>query len=169
MKPARYFAATLLILLAPLAHGDVVRQLTEASRPLSEGVPEVAVTRLQNLLKQNLSEQDWRAVAEKLLEAMVAANQTADALKLADDPRLRQSTSAAFWHAQLLATMHREAEALALYRQISADARLELHNDAVFGEAEMLRALGKTDEALQDLNALFRDPKWSVRAQLRAA
>jgi len=169
MKPARYLAATLLILLAPLAHGDVVRQLTEASRPLSEGVPEVAVTRLQNLLKQNLSEQDWRAVAEKLLEAMVAANQTADALKLADDPRLRQSTSAAFWHAQLLATMHREAEALALYRQISADARLELHNDAVFGEAEMLRALGKTDEALQNLNLLFRDPKWSVRAQLRAA
>ncbi len=58
--------------------------------PLSDGVPEVAVTRLEALLKQNLSEADWRAVAERLLEAMVAANQTADALKLLEDPRLQQ-------------------------------------------------------------------------------
>src|SRR5256885_12343890 len=33
----------------------------------------------------------------------------------------------------------------------------------------MLRALGRTDEALQAFSELFRDPKWSVRAQLRAA
>ncbi len=33
----------------------------------------------------------------------------------------------------------------------------------------MLRALGRQDEALQEFNSLFRDPKWNVRAQLRAA
>jgi len=64
--------------------------------PLGEGVPEVSVVRLEGLLKQNLGESDWRAVAEKLLEAMVAANQTADAFKLLADPRLRQSPSANF-------------------------------------------------------------------------
>jgi TolA-binding protein len=76
---------------------------------------------------------------------------------------------ATFWHAQLLAGMHRETEALALYRQIAADAKSSVHGEALFGETEMLRALGKPDEALLDLSALFRDPKWNARAQLRAA
>src|SRR5712691_10571191 len=83
-----------LIAVASLARADISRQLAEAARPLAEGVPEVSVVRLEGLLKQNLAESDWRAVAEKLLEAMVAANQTADAFKLLADPRLRQSPSA---------------------------------------------------------------------------
>src|SRR5437762_10835654 len=130
-----------LIAVASLARADISRQLVEAARPLAEGVPEVSVVRLEGLLKQNLGESDWRAVAEKLLEAMVAANQTADALKLVEDPRLRQSPLATFWHAQLLAGMHRETEALALYRQIATDAKSSLRGEALFGEAEMLRAL----------------------------
>lgn len=169
MKRARHLASAALIAFASFGHAEISSQLAEASRPLNEGVPEVAVTRLQALLKQSLAESDWRAIAEKLLEAMVAANQTADALKLVDDPRLRQSALATFWHAQLLAGMHREIEALALYRQIAADAKSSLHGEALFGEAEMLRALGKPDEALLNLSALFRDPKWNARAQLRAA
>ncbi|MDP9187104.1 MAG: tetratricopeptide repeat protein, partial [Verrucomicrobiota bacterium] len=134
-----------------------------------EGVPEVAVVRLQTLLKQNLPEPDWRAVAERLLQAMVAANQTADAFNLLADPRLRQSPSANFSRAQLLATSRHEAEALALYRQIAANSNSGLRMDALFGAAEMLRALGRTDAALQSLSELFRDPKWNSRAQLRAA
>ncbi len=158
-----------LIAVASLARADISGQLAEAARPLAEGVPEVSVVRLEGLLKQNLAESDWRAVAEKLLEAMVAANQTADAFKLLADPRLRQSPSANFWRAQLLASSHREAEALALYRQIAADRNSNLGSDALLGAAEMLRALGRTDEALQSFSELFHDPKWTVRAQLRAA
>jgi len=158
-----------LIAVASLARADISRQLAEAARPLAEGVPEVSVVRLEGLLKQNLGESDWRAVAEKLLEAMVAANQTADAFKLLADLRLRQSPSANFWRAQLLASSHREAEALALYRQIAADRNSSLGSDALLGAAEMLRALGRTDEALQIFSELFHDPKWTVRAQLRAA
>jgi TolA-binding protein len=155
--------------LSPFARGQFSAQLVEASKPLTEGVPEVAVVRLQALLKQNLTELDWRAGAEKLLEAMVAANQTTDALNLLADPRLRQSPSANFWHAQLLAKTHREAEALAFYRQIAADSNSSFRMAAQFGTAEMLRALGRTDEALQSFSESFADPKWSVRAQLRAA
>ncbi|PYL34415.1 MAG: hypothetical protein DMF35_04770, partial [Verrucomicrobia bacterium] len=158
-----------LIAVASLARADISGQLAEAARPLAEGVPEVSVVRLEGLLKQNLGESDWRAVAEKLLEAMVAANQTADAFKLLADLRLRQSPSANFWRAQLLASSHREAEALALYRQIAADRNSSLGSDALLGAAEMLRALGRTDEALQIFSELFHDPKWTVRAQLRAA
>ena len=116
MKRAFYLAAAVVIGLVSIARADISSQLAEAAKPLDEGVPEVAAVRLQALLKQNLADADWRAVAEKLLQAMVAANQTADALKLLEDPRLRQSTSAIFWHAQLLAGLHRPAEALALYR-----------------------------------------------------
>src|SRR5207247_10119641 len=157
-----------LIAVASLARADISRQLAEAAQPLAEGVPEVSVVRLEGLLKQNLAESDWRAVAEKLLEAMVAANQTADAFKLLANPRLRQSLSANFWRAQLLAGSHREAEALPLYQQIAADSNSSFQIDARFGAGEMLRALGRTDEALQIFSELFRDQKWSVRAQLRA-
>jgi TolA-binding protein len=169
MKNLRRIGLGVFLALAQLAHGQFSAQLAEASKPLTEGVPEVAVVRLQTLLKQNLSEPDWRAVAERLLQAMVAANRTADAFNLLADPRLRQSSSASFWRAQLLATSHHEAEALPLYRQIAADSNSGLRMDALFGAAETLRTLGRTDEALQSFSELFRDPKWHVRAQLRAA
>ena len=169
MKNLRPIGLGVFLALAQLAHGQFSAQLAEASKPLTEGVPEVAVVRLQTLLKQNLSEPDWRAVAERLLQAMVAANQTADAFNLLADPRLRQSSSANFWRAQLLATSHHQAEALPLYRQIAADSNSGLRMDALFGAAETLRTLGRTDEALQSFSELFRDPKWHVRAQLRAA
>ena len=169
MKNLRRIGLGAFLALAQLAHGQFSAQLAEASKPLTEGVPEVAVVRLQTLLKQNLSEPDWRAVAERLLQAMVAANRTADAFNLLADSRLRQSSSANFWRAQLLATSHHKAEALPLYRQIAADSNSGLRMDALFGAAETLRALGRTDEALQGFSELFRDPKWHVRAQLRAA
>jgi TolA-binding protein len=165
------FALTLmcLIVLAQFACADISSQLAEAARPLSDGVPEVAAVRLRNLLNQNLSESDWRAIAEKLLEAMVASNQVDEAWNLLADPRLRQSLAANFWRAQLLASSHREAEALSVYQQIATDQKSSLRSDAEFGAAEMLRALGRTDQALRSYSELFRDANWSIRAQLRAA
>jgi tetratricopeptide (TPR) repeat protein len=44
-----------------------------------------------------------------------------------------------------------------------------LHGEALFGAAEMLRAMGRREDALENLLTLFRDPNWNVRAQLRAA
>lgn len=169
MKNLRAISFVLFAALTPFARGDFSAQLTEASRPLSEGVPEVAVVRLQTLLKQNLSESEWRAAAERLLEAMAAANQTADAFNLLNDPRLGQSASAKFWRAQLLAGARREAEALPLYREVAADKNSSFRTEALFGAAEMLRALGRTNEALQAFSDLSREPKFAVRAQLRAA
>ena len=168
MKPI-VIALTAVIALVQIARADFAAQLSEATRPLNEGVPEIAVVRLQALLKDNLSETDWRAAAEKLAEALVGANQAADAFKLLNDPRLGQSSTANFWRAQLLASLHREAEALAAYQRVASDQSSTLHDDALFGAGEMLRALGRRDEALQVFAPLFRVPKWSVGAQLRAA
>lgn len=169
MKRARLLTAAVLLALACAARADISAQLTEAARPLADGVPEVAVVRLQALLKQNLAEEDWRTVAEKLLEAMVAAHRTDDAIALLADPRLKQSAAANFWHAQLLADLRRNTEALALYHQIAADNRSNFHSAALFGAAEMLRAVNQPDQALQNYSQLFRDPQWNVRADLRAA
>jgi tetratricopeptide (TPR) repeat protein len=58
---------------------------------------------------------------------------------------------------------------LALYREIPVDNNSTFRLEARLGAAEMLRALGRTDEALQNFSELFRDPTWGIRAQLRAA
>ena len=79
----------LIGLLSPVARADISAEIAQASAPFSEGVPEVAVVRLQLLLKKNLPEPQWRAVAEKLAEAQVAANEPEDTLVLLTDARLR--------------------------------------------------------------------------------
>src|ERR1051325_3864492 len=94
------------------AHADISDEVAEASTPLSEGVPEVAVVRLQALLNKNLPEAQWRAVAEKLAEAQVAANQPEATLVLLNDARLRDLPWAKFWRAQALATVGRWNDAL---------------------------------------------------------
>ena len=162
-------AAAVLLALGSSIGAEISAQLAEAAKPLADGVPEVAVVRLQNLLTQNLTEKDWRAVAEKLLEAMIASHRNDEALALLVDPRLQQSVPATFWHAQLLAGLHRNAEALALYQQIANDDKSNFHSAALFGAAEMFRALNQPDQALRNYAQLFRDSEWSVRAQLRSA
>src|ERR1051325_1199044 len=150
--------SALLSLVGFSARADFNQQLAEAARPLNEGVPEVAVARLRELLKQNLPETEWRPAAEKLVESLVDAHKDAEAFKLLDDPRLQQSRTANFWRAQLLASSNRKSEALDLYQQIAADAAAPLKTEARFGAAEMLRALGKTEGALQIFTELSRDP-----------
>src|SRR6266567_9166851 len=73
--------AALFVLIWQSSGAEVSPEVAEAAAPLAEGVPEVAVVRLQTLLGRNLPDEGWRrAVAEKLAEALVAAKQPADAL-----------------------------------------------------------------------------------------
>jgi TolA-binding protein len=156
-----------MVLLRSLP-AEEVSEVGLASAPLAEGVPEVAVARLEASLNGNLSEQAWSAVAEKLAPALIAAKQAGDALKLLQDPRLHDTSSGKFWRAQALASLDRPAEALPLYQEIEADKNSSFQAEATFGVGEMLRALGRNDEALQHFSALFREQQWSIRAQLRA-
>src|SRR5213083_1714346 len=159
----------LLGLLAQFARADISAEIAEASAPLTEGVPEVAVARLQALLNENLPETEWRVVAEKLAEAQVVAKEPEDTFVLLADPRLRELPWAKFWRAQALAGLNRWADALPLYEELTTDQASPFYGAAVFGTAEMLRALGKRQEALRKLNLLLRDKEWTTRAQLRAA
>ena len=159
----------LLGILAQFARADISAEITEASAPLAQGVPEVAVARLQALLNKNLPETEWRVVAEKLAEAQVVAREPEDTLVLLADPRLRELPWAKFWRAQALADLNRWADALPLYEELTTDRASAFFGAAVFGTAEMLRALAKRQEALRKLDLLLHDKKWGTRAQLRAA
>src|SRR6266496_4839292 len=159
----------LLGTLAQFARADISAEITEASAPLTQGVPEVAVARLQALLNKNLPETEWRVVAEKLAEAQVVAREPEDSLVLLADPRLRELPWAKFWRAQALAGVNRWADALLLYEELTTDRASPFFEAAVFGAAEMQRALGKRQEALRKLNLLLHDKELATRATLRAA
>jgi outer membrane protein assembly factor BamD (BamD/ComL family) len=161
--------AALFVLIWQSSGAEVSPELAEAAAPLAEGVPEVAVVRLQTLLGRNLSDEGWRAVAEKLAEALVAAKQPADALTLLADPRLREIFSTKFWRAQALASLRRWTEALPLYEESARTDNSPFRESAIFGAAEMLRALERRDEALQKLFILFPDKQWGTQARLRSA
>ena len=152
----------------PIIRADVSAEIAQASAPLSEGVPEVAVVRLQSLLNKNLPEPQWRAVAEKLAEAQVAANEFEATLVLLTDARLRELPWAQFWRAQALAGLHRWVDALPLYERLSENAS-PFQRAAIFRAGEALRALGKRQEALKKFMLLVHDKRWGTRAQLRAA
>ena len=159
----------LLGTLAQFARADISAEIAEATAALTQGVPEVAVARLQALLNKNLPETEWRVVAEKLAEAQVVAREPEDTLVLLADPRLRELPWAKFWRAQALAGVNRWADALPLYEELTTDRASAFFGAAVFGTAEMLRALGKRQEALRKFDLLLHDKEWSTRAQLRAA
>jgi TolA-binding protein/thioredoxin-like negative regulator of GroEL len=159
----------LMSLLAQFAYADISSEISEASAPIAEGVPEVALVRLQPLLNNNLPESEWRAVIEKLAEAQIAAKQPENTLVLLADIRVRELPWARFWRAQAFASLHRWTEALPLYEQLAKDEGSPFRTAAVFGAAEMLRASGRHDEALKKFTLLVHDEKWGARAQLRAA
>jgi len=154
--------------VSPLTRADVSSEIAQASAPTAEGVPEVAVVRLQSLLNKNLTEAERRAVVEKLAQAQMAANRPEDTLVLLADPGLRDLPWARFWRAQALATDQRWTEALPLYEELTNETS-PFQKAAIFGCGETLRALGKRSEALAKFLVLVHDKEWATRAQLRAA
>lgn len=143
--------------------------LPEAIRPLADGVPEVAVTRLQQLVAQHPPPEEMAVAKTKLAEAFVRSRQPEQALEILQDAALTNAPGALFWRAQALTALARWSEARSAYAQVVAEAEEPLRSDAIFGESEALRALGQRDAALRLLTALRHDPRWQVRATLGAA
>ncbi|PYJ77651.1 MAG: hypothetical protein DME77_02630 [Verrucomicrobia bacterium] len=157
------------IVLAQTLRPEIPPSLAEATKPLLEGVPEVAVVRLGALLSRSSTVEEWCAIAEKLAEAQVAAKHPEDALALLADSRLGELPSTRFWRAQAFAGLRRWVDALPLYEELAKDERSSFRHAATFGAAEMLRALGRRDEALTKLAILLHEKDWATQAQLRSA
>lgn len=155
-----------LIGLIGVSRGEPFEALDEAMKPLQSGVPEVAVTRLQALLNKNPPTAEGRQIAGTLAQALIAANQPEDALRLLEDPRLRDLPGSKFWQGQALAGLGQPAEALSHYEQAAADGNPAFYAAALFGEAEMLRALNRGDEAIGKFSSIFHEPNFGVQAQL---
>ena len=160
--------ALLLSLLLATGTFGATPSLPDALRPLTDGVPQVAVSRLQDFLAQNPKPADALTAKEKLTEALVRAGRPDDALQVARDLSLAKNPDALFWRAQALAALQRWSEARPFYQQVAA-THSPLAPDAAFGEAQALRALGEKDAALRLLGSLENDPRWHVRASLGAA
>jgi len=139
-----------------------------AVRPLDEGIPQVAVMRLRNILKRDLGPEDRKTVNAKLGEALLAAGDAEQALRVLQDPALDDLAAIPLWRAQALASLQRWPEALALYQKVAAQNRSLFRSTALFGQAEALRALERSDEALQAYRRLLGDQQWNDRAQLRS-
>ena len=161
----RIFAAIFSALLATV---NADQTLETAVKPLEEGVPQVAMARLRALLKTDLPPAERRAANAKLGEALLAAGEAEEALKLLQDPGLQDLPGIRFWCAQALAELGRWAEALPLYEQIAGETGSAFRFDAILGKAEALRALRRLDEAQQTFALLISHPRWKDRAQLRS-
>src|SRR5438477_3227756 len=152
---------------AGLAFAERTNEIAEAARPIDEGVPEVAVYQLQKLTAR-LNGADKIKATEKLAEALIAAQRPKEALQLLEASVLRDSTGGKFLRAQAFAGLNRHGEALPLYREV-AQSNDSQRAAAAFGTAEMLRALDRTDEAINAYRSLENDPRFGVPARLREA
>ncbi|MDQ6807988.1 MAG: tetratricopeptide repeat protein [Verrucomicrobiota bacterium] len=170
-KFARRAIATLAVALLSCriaGAADEFPDVTAAARPLADGVPQVAVVRLRELLTHDLSPAEASAARQKLAEALIDAGQPQKALELLDGAA-QDSSEVEFLRAQALASLERWEEALPAYHRVAEDSASPVHDDAKMGEAESFRALGRADDALRTLASLQRVPRWRVRAQLRSA
>jgi TolA-binding protein len=160
----------LVLVLVPTdrARGDEFMDLKTATEPMTEGVPEVSIVRLQNLLTRELSDDDRRMASASLAEAHIAAGEAGKAIEILDRPLLRGFAPADFWRAQALATLGRWEEALRFYEAVAGRPQDRFRAEALFGKAEALRSLGRMDEALHAFASVFPDQRWKTRAQLRS-
>lgn len=154
---------------APTGSAADSPEITRATQAATEGVPEVSVARLREMLKNASRDEDWRAIALQLVPALIAAHEPAEALTLLDDPRVKADPSWNFWRGQSLAALQRWSEALPFFQAAARDPASRARGQSTFGAAEVLRALGRPEEALSALAPLQDDPSWRVRARLRSA
>src|SRR5205085_9852758 len=102
-------------------HADFSGDLGSASAAIGQGVPEVAIVRLQSLLTTNLQPDQRRLVSQSLVQALVVANRPSEAIALINQWQLVQSSIEKFWYAQALASTGNWSEALRLYETAASD------------------------------------------------
>ena len=162
-------AGALLFSLGARGDAPPSAALKAAMAPLAEGVPPVAIERLQTFLAQKPPAAEETLARKKLAEAFVEAGRSAEALPLLENPSLTNDEEAVFAHAQALAALNRWTEALPLYQKVVTNPGAPLRAEAIFGAAQALQALGRRDDAIKQFRALESDPKWTVRVRLRIA
>jgi outer membrane protein assembly factor BamD (BamD/ComL family) len=139
----------------------------QGQRALDEGIPDAAVLKFKQALSMNPSADERAALSLKLAQALVAASRPAEALEVLQNAGGIPGTDAEFVKAQVFAALGKWAEAQPLFHE--AIARPEFSIAAKLGEAEALRALNRTPQAIQILESIAPDAKTGTTAKLRLA
>ncbi len=137
-----------LLLFSALVARGFASPLDEAVRALDEGVPEVAVVKLQAQLNASapLAPALRREAKTRLAEAFLAAGRVDEALKQSRDPEVQ----APLLEARILAAAGDWNAALNLYSlpDLAREPR------AIAGKAECLQVLGRPAEAIDALKSI---------------
>ena len=129
--------------------------LDEAVKALNEGVPEVALVKLEAQLAGPLDPALRRQAKTQRAEALLATERIDEALEAVRDPEVQ----APLLEARIEAASGNWNQALLLYSAAPGDPK------AVMGKAECLSALGQLREAIASLEAIA--PKSPTRVSLR--
>lgn len=134
----------------------------------ADGLPSAAVSELRSAL----AAADGNArteIATELARCLIEADREAEAIDVLDHDEYRDSANACFWLAQAFAQNGDYENALSLYSKVSATNGSEWHDDAVYGAARMLDAMGRSRLALNGYRAIADTSRWKTSAQLGAA
>lgn len=164
MFDVRCSMVSLCILLAGSLGATESAVLSAARRALDESIPQVAMQKVRTFLDGGDVPADERRAATLLLaEALLASDQHAAALTAIRPLSVGGDAEAQLLHAHILAGVGRWAEALPLYRGLSATPAARL------GEAESLQALGRMADAVKVLAPYLQEHPENVSARLRLA
>jgi tetratricopeptide (TPR) repeat protein len=140
----------------------------EARRALSEGIPQVAIVKLETALRAADFPADERATALRLLaEAQLAAQKPEAALETLRPLGAFSDTAARLLRAHAHAALGHWEEALAIYQALNSVPDIPV--SSIVGEAECLQARGRTAEAVATLEKLVASGGASLPARLRLA
>ena len=103
----RLILALFIGLAGSAVAADQPSALRSAIQPMTEGVPQVAVVRLRDLLARDLAPADRDQATAKLGEALVAAGEPEEALKVLTGPAVLDLPGTKFFRAQALAALSR--------------------------------------------------------------
>jgi outer membrane protein assembly factor BamD (BamD/ComL family) len=140
----------LLLLLVHPAIGQSAVSFQEAEQALAEGIPQVAIVKLNAVLaKKSLPKADREKAGWLLAEAQLAAGNTEGALATVAKLPERTDTPSLLLRANIEAGARHWGNAFRHYQEIST--RPDAPVAAALGEAESLQALGRTVEAIATL------------------
>jgi outer membrane protein assembly factor BamD (BamD/ComL family) len=142
--------------------------VTEAHRALREGIPQVAIVKLNDALAGNsLSSEQKTAAVYLLAEAQLEAGQVDEALASLQDLPEPTEAQHLLLRANIEASAGKWNDALGHYQALATRPGAPIA--ATLGVAESLQALGRTEEALTTLRNLVAKGGAPLSAELRLA
>lgn len=139
----------------------------QALRALDEGIPQVSIEKLNGCLALKLAPDDRSLATLQLAKALLAAGRAKEALKALGGGTAPHEAGVDFLTAQALAALGRWDEARPIYHRLAAQNKAPIAYE--IGEAECLRALDKTTEAIHVLESVANDEKAGAMVRLRLA